>query len=66
MTLSGDVSAEAEVDAMDLVDTGGRSSTHTYTHKGRDDKAGMEGGQPTINGLRVACPHRHWSQHKGS
>ena len=30
-------------------DTGGQSST--YTHRGGDDEAGTEGGQPIINGL---------------
>ena len=62
MTLSGDVMAEAEVDAGDSV--GGRYST--YAHKGGDNEAGMEGGQPTINGLGVAWLNWHWSQHKGS
>jgi len=34
--------------------TGGLSST--YAHRGGDDEAGMEAGQPTINGLRVGMP----------
>ena len=27
----------------------------TYVHRVGDNEAGMEGGQPPINGLRVAC-----------
>jgi len=45
-------------------DTSGQSST--YTHKGRDNEAGMEGGQTTTNGLRVAYLNRCQSWNKGS
>jgi len=50
VTLSGDVSAEAEVDTGDLV---GHWWMILHTHtQGRDNEVGMEGGQPTINGLK--------------
>src|SRR5882724_7862926 len=56
---SGDVMAEVGWMQGTQWDSGGRSST--YTHRGRDDEAGTEGGQPPINGLGVGCLNRHWS-----
>ena len=58
--------AEAEVDAGDSV---GHLWMILHIHtpgQGQQGRAGMEGGQPTINGLRVACPNRCQSQHEGS
>ena len=59
----GDMTTEVEVDVGDLV---GQWWMILHIHRGRDDVAGMEGGQPPINGLGVACPNRCWSQHEGS
>jgi len=63
VTLSGDATAEA-------VDAGG-SVGHWWMilHiciQGWGDEAGTEGGKPTINGLGIMCPNRHWFWYEGS